>query len=60
MRTYRIDDMWDRLVGLQPDDRVQIIYEWVKTGHVSLYEFRVLLEKLHEPREILGKPRQPV
>lgn len=57
---YRVDDLFDKLVGRDPSDRIHILYEWTKTGYISLYEFRVLLEKLHEPREILGRPRQSV
>jgi hypothetical protein len=40
------DDRYKKLCDIQVEDRVKLVFEWVKTGVVTLKEFQFICEEL--------------
>ena len=39
-------DDFDKLCNMPTTDRIQLVYEWIKTGHLTLKEFEFVCEEL--------------
>lgn len=43
MKDFKLEDCIDKLQLLDEDDKLKMIYQWVKQEHISLAQFRKLI-----------------
>jgi len=40
------NEMWKKLKNMCMEDRIRLVYEWVKTGKINLRDFHEICESL--------------
>ena len=45
-QTHIEKDKFDKLCNIPTEDRIKLIYEWIKTGELTLGQFSFLCEEL--------------
>jgi hypothetical protein len=46
MIDYELEDFKDKLIKKSEEERIRCIYEWVKTGKMSLRQFKEIIKLL--------------
>jgi len=52
-KTYIEKDKFDKLCDLPTTDRIRLVYEWIKTGQITLRQFEFICEQF---KMELGEP----
>tara|TARA_R100000951_G_scaffold83628_1_gene71384 strand:- start:200 stop:367 length:168 start_codon:yes stop_codon:yes gene_type:complete len=45
-QTHIEKDKFDKLCNIPTEDRIRLVYEWIKTGKLTLGQFSFLCEEL--------------
>ncbi len=44
MKDFKLEDCKIKLQPLDEDDKLKLIYEWVKTNYITLNQFKMLVD----------------